>query len=357
MGDPHRTLVLALGREVLPKRRVYLDLKYWIYLRDADIGRPQNPAHQELLARLSRGVAEGELICPLEITVIQELMKQGDPERRLATARVMDNLSGGVCLAPMRERMMAEVLRFLRSRGGEGGDLHEAREMIWTKVAFAAGAVRPFVPGLNEDQLASLDAQFTQAMWGMSLEYMLRNLDASVPFPRLRTDRIAQWVNAGNAAHAGELQSLRTTYEAELRGVFDLHSDLLKEAMLHLFVQSTGAKPSTADQSGDERLPDLPLFFWNACRLKRLGPELPSFHILAMLYARVRWDRDRRFKANDVEDFFHAAAALPYCNVLLTEHSLSTLLTSGTPSLATEFGASVAAKERDALRILGPARA
>ena len=31
---------IEIGREVLPKTRVYLDIKYWIYLRDAARGQP-----------------------------------------------------------------------------------------------------------------------------------------------------------------------------------------------------------------------------------------------------------------------------------------------------------------------------
>lgn len=351
MRDPYRDLILSLGREVRERHRIYLDLKYWIYLRDASIGCPQVPSHVDLLERLSRGVADGALICPLEVTGLLELMKQRDPERRLATVRVMDRLSLGVCLTPPRERMMAEILRFLRSRSTPSADLHDVRELVWTKVAFMMGATRPVLPGLSAAESIELDDFFTRRMWRLSLEEILQSANPADPFPAIPTERIAARVNAGNQAHADELHSLRSVYETELRGVFDVNADLLEEAMIHLFESSTGRTPTPEERIATMQSRDLPAFFWNVCRLARLESELPSFHVLATLYARVRWDRQRRFKANDVEDFLHAAAAVPYCDIFLTEQSLAVMLTSGRPSLATEFGLTVAAREHDALRL------
>lgn len=39
----------GVAREALTKKRVYLDLKYWIFLRDAALGMPQKPVRAKLL--------------------------------------------------------------------------------------------------------------------------------------------------------------------------------------------------------------------------------------------------------------------------------------------------------------------
>jgi hypothetical protein len=58
----------------------------------------------------------------------------------------------------------------------------------------------------------------------------------------------------------------------------------------------------------------------------RITTQLPTIRIGAGLHAALRWDRKRKYKANDLFDFRHAEAALPYCDYFLTERSLRHLL-------------------------------
>jgi hypothetical protein len=61
-------------------------------------------------------------------------------------------------------------------------------------------------------------------------------------------------------------------------------------------------------------------------RYNKLTKELPSLWIDAGFHAAFRWDENRKFKANDMPDFRHAVAAIPYCDFFLTEHSLKHLI-------------------------------
>ena len=65
---------------------------------------------------------------------------------------------------------------------------------------------------------------------------------------------------------------------------------------------------------------------YHAFRLNKLTSELPSLRVSAGLHAALRWDKTRKYKRNDLHDFHHAVAAIPYCDYFFTEHSLRQLL-------------------------------
>lgn len=104
---------VALAASVLKRRRVYLDTRYWIFLRDAVAGRAQRREHTELLEILRSGVAAGRFICPLNDSTFFELTRQRDTGLLLAAARLMDELSLGVTIQNGLERVRTEVRDFL----------------------------------------------------------------------------------------------------------------------------------------------------------------------------------------------------------------------------------------------------
>ena len=53
---------------------------------------------------------------------------------------------------------------------------------------------------------------------------------------------------------------------------------------------------------------------------------LPSHRTYAALHAAIRTDDRRDFDGNDLPDLEHAAVAAAYCDLFLTERSLSDLL-------------------------------
>src|ERR1700738_3063412 len=86
-----------LGKAIAGRKLVYLDLKYWIFLCDAYMGRARNAVH-EILRRLLALVRPGQCLCPFSFPIFDELMKQDDPVTRQATAQVIDALSRSICI-------------------------------------------------------------------------------------------------------------------------------------------------------------------------------------------------------------------------------------------------------------------
>lgn len=74
--NAHRRRRLAeLWRMVEPRKRIYLDTRYRVFLRDAVMGRAKRPVQDDLLAVLQRIVASGTAICPLSDSAVSELHK------------------------------------------------------------------------------------------------------------------------------------------------------------------------------------------------------------------------------------------------------------------------------------------
>ena len=54
-----RARQIELGQSLANRKRIYLDARFWIILRDAALGSRNDPAAQKLLDYLRRGVASG----------------------------------------------------------------------------------------------------------------------------------------------------------------------------------------------------------------------------------------------------------------------------------------------------------
>ena len=90
-------------------------------------------------------------------------------------------------------------------------------------------------------------------------------------------------------------------------------------------------------------------FLANAVRLGKAGQALPQAQIEAGVHAIIRWHRTRPFSEQDFVDMHHATAALPYCDIFLTERVLGTALSRAPLNLANHFGVQVIWHEEEAL--------
>ena len=99
-----------LARFVTQRKPVYLDMNFWIWIRNpSETKKPA--AAQRLLALLRDGVKDARFLCPVSYAVFLELMKQ-PPERRLTQARIMDELSQGIGIRNRFDTAEIEYLQF-----------------------------------------------------------------------------------------------------------------------------------------------------------------------------------------------------------------------------------------------------
>jgi hypothetical protein len=130
-------------------------------------------------------------------------------------------------------------------------------------------------------------------------------------------------------------KSYQATYWSEVRGSLDAYMDVLGEIGLYLFERAGGDPSRVPREQVHESASRLRELFYHGAKKFGLKAPVPSIHVGVTLYSRMQWDRKRPYKGNDVFDFAHAGAALPYCDAFATEKPLAALLDSS--GLSSEY--------------------
>lgn len=306
-----RTKRAELGTAVTSLQRIYLDVRFWIMLRDVVLGRCQEEVFKDLLIFLRGAVANGRAICPISEAVLMELLKQSNPVTRDATARLIDDLSLGVALVPFDERICQELCHFAFEKHGVE-NLLPLDNLVWTKQAYVLGQAHPYNTGLSATDELAMQKSICDEMWTTSLMEMLS--DAVPPASEYDWDSLARRLNASSAENRENVKSFAQTFRAEFEGGFSLFKNQFVEMLKQAAERSDMPfAPMSSTES-------------EAKRFAKFSRAIPTLHIASSCHAAVRWDQKRNLTGNDLFDFHHAEAALAYCDVFLTERALASML-------------------------------
>lgn len=329
----------GLWASVRGRKRVYLDTRFWIFLRDAELGRPKHDSHVLLLQTLRELVQSGQMICPLSDGSLLEVLHQSDGTTRIATARLMDELSTGAAIQNAQDRLQTEFFFLLAQPVGAA--LSPPVESVWFKPAYTLGLIHPEAEGFDQAEQRALAKGFFDLMWSMSLEELL------VETPEL-PDEIYQGfretaadLTAASRRYAYEVRDWRGLYGDEVRGFIDVHADDIQAVLLANYKKAHPAKPLPSSDELSQSSRETANFLSNLIIMGKAGNALPRAQVEAGVHAIVRWHRTRPFSAQDFVDIHHATAALPYCHLFLTERFLGTALSKPPLDLARQFGVEV----------------
>lgn len=321
-----RARQIELGRSLTSRRKIYLDMRFWIIARDTALGIRTEPAARKLLHHLRRGVANGRLICPISASMFIELMKQPySPGRRIGTAQLIDELSLGISMIPSRIVMGTEIHSFLLRAKGDT-ELYPMQELIWTKVAYVLGDIYPSLAEFSAAEELTIQKSYFDYLWAHSLSDMVKTMGDNIP-PADGFAELSRETNENNAEHRNELRSFAQTYDIELRGAIEIAGDVAADAV-HQLAEKEARRELRA--TPEERANSVNMcrnLLYHAFKKPQTKDALRCLHIGTSLHAAMRWDKDRKFKPNDYYDFEHATAALGYCDSFLTEGPLHDLVT------------------------------
>jgi hypothetical protein len=342
---------VALAREIAPRAKIYLDLRFWILVREAAAGNGA-PADIAILEALRRGVRVGVLLCPISESIVMELMKQANTaSRRQATAALIDELSLGVCIVPIDVRAKTEIAQFWHALSGSS-ELYPISELIWSRLAYAFGYLHPRIAELTAEQELAFQKYFLDTMWDKTLTEIVMTIgDAGWP-QRDDFERLARDLNQGNADHLGDIRDFRQTYQIELRGVIDLYGDVAADVVCDMAVAKNVVSPRRGSPEWQATANACKNLLFAGFAQARTRTALRTVHIQTCLHADLRLNKRRKFAANDFYDFNHAAAALGYCDAFFTEGPLCAMVTAKHFALDTLYGCRVTADVGEALHIL-----
>lgn len=329
---------MQLGVEIASKYKIYLDLRFWIFLREVELVRNNNQELGQLLSRLKHLVDNGVVICPISESIFVELMKQSDSETRLATAKLIDRLSLGVTLIVFPERINQELCHGIYLQAG-AVDLTPLDTLAWTKMSYIIGETHPYQTPFEAPEELVIQKSFFDHMWDIPLTEMIEHIDFE-SWPQPEWQKTADRLNSGNKQHTHEIRSYKQAYRIEFEGGLSL----FKKEMLRIFKEADDAglkdfEKNSKNLSENERF-------------SKFSKSVRTLHIGACCYAAVRWDKKRQLTGNDLLDFHHAEAAMGYCNLFLTEKPLKTLVSQNHLGLMRDFPCAVKSTVSGALEVL-----
>jgi hypothetical protein len=302
-------------------RIIYLDTNYWVRLRDAELGCGSNSATL-LLQMLRAMVRSREVVCVSHFNSLLELGKQEETSLRV-TARLLDELTEGISIAPMADLWTRDCGMFISAKLEI-----ETQQMlpIWTKVgqihqhALPEEMPGPITKAGREAVLkamvdlfwnATFDDVFGQFSWGTK-DTLNADIDPEV-IARVEERKVKQQV-AGQSLERVRLREFSQFVNEYLRPIFAEH--LLAWNAQHGFPTGLVSVMHQLQSVVDAAVNDF--------TDRKLGNLLPSAAIHVDLYALYETGNpNRRLTTNDWADWNHAAAALPHCDVFMTEKHLA----------------------------------
>jgi hypothetical protein len=300
--------------------KVYLDLKDWVALTKARLGRPEFPHDQAAYEALRAATASGQVIVLLSGITYQELSRIGSMRQRTDLADVIAEISGFATITGRSVATRHQVLTALAAR--YGGPEPAPIRPLGIGINFAAGDRRRLVlsgqgdapPGLPPEVMREIETS-GRAM----LEYMM----ARGPEP-------------------GDLPALRA-YGYRPEAVVQVEQDRLqREERLAAMLRDGTASPGRLGNLVHARY-----LFWELDSHLRAGLEhygidgddffsrgkewlsgflddIPAAAITMTLTEKGFRNADKAWKGNDLRDADAMSAAIPYCDVVLTDKYAAT---------------------------------
>jgi hypothetical protein len=302
-------------------RLIYLDTNYWVWLRQAELGCGSTDA-ESLLQTLREMVRSREAICVSHLNSFLELGKQKETSLRV-TACLLDELTEGIAIAPIFDLREWDCGQYISVKLGI-----QIQEGLfnWTKIGQihkhalpdelpgpVTRAGREVVIKATIDALwnATFEDVFSQFSWATKHK-LNPDIDPEI-IARVEDWRLKQQAE-GQSRERVRVSEFSQFVNKHLRSIFT--HQLWTWNIQHQFPDGLYGFMHQLQTVMDAAVNDF--------KDRSLGKLLPSAAIPVELYTLYETGNpNKRLTTNDWADWNHAAAALPHCDVLLTEHHLA----------------------------------
>lgn len=326
---------------------VYLDLNHWIALAKARVGHPDGARFTACLDLLVKAVDSGKLILPLGLTHYTEVANITDVRQRADVANAMAELSGFTTLAARKHRLRCEVAQALHQRLGR--PLFPARlKRFGRGIAFAwgvsdgpAGRVVPLRSRSrtkSTPHLAELEFRLNQAaeyllLRGPSPEDLARMADYDL--------RAVQAIAEARAAREQELFALLQTDPARKRRLEDI---------AHARGLYWELGPQLPELLAPAGLSVESFFCKGKDWITSFLDGIPALAVRTSLVMQTNKNGTRAWTRNDIYDIDALEAAVPYCDVVVTERYACRVMNQS--GLADRFSTKVIRRLDDLVPVL-----
>jgi hypothetical protein len=307
---------VALHQHIRAKRReralnakafklVYLDTNAWKCFADFKLGKTElTPQMQYFAAMVERAAASELFAFPIGAPTLLELDAMTDGTTRDSLCQVVDQLSRGMCILPLSERLDTE-LRQIKTNS------YPAQE-DWEH--FLCSPVE--LLGIPHVQAHEAWPIMDKLAFDKAFYDALSELPFSVLLEVGRDELEGKWdnfrgideLNAHKVEQQALAENLNTAIAFELRDV------------IRTWFNDEGITLSIEDLSC------YAIVAMNHWRDNENTKSLPTLRILGSTHGLMRFDPQRKYKQGDLNDFIIAASALPIASAFFTDRKLKNLL-------------------------------
>ena len=161
-----------LNAWVCARKSVYLDMKYWIWLREPE--RSPFPAETKALRMaLAHGVQTGRLFCPVSYPAFVELMRINPIGLRLRQAELMDELCASVAIRNGFDMAEIEFCEFFGRNLPALQAIPYRVESVWCPVGQMVVEKYPYHDAMPADVMERCRKVMLDVMWEKRMEIML----------------------------------------------------------------------------------------------------------------------------------------------------------------------------------------
>lgn len=318
--------ILQLSNELKDKILVYLDLNFWILLRDCYNGKSKSDKGLVFFNKLKSLVESGRLLCPINHSIFIELLKQNDLESRINTARIIDIFSNATSMIFEINRENYELQYYVRKKLLNDEYISPVFSKVWTKMPYVMGQYIPENDSIDKSTLEQIQIEFFNYLWDLKLESMIEVINIGGNIPPSSFEKTADNINYGKSLFNNLHKSINSLFKTELKGGLSVYQEQFEKFLIWFNSTYPKLNSKLKKEIGIDSAEKLSEKIESDILKNQIDLYLPNIYINTCLYTAVRWDSKRNFKPNDFFDFQHSRAALPYYNYFFTERPLKHLL-------------------------------
>jgi len=211
---------ISLASLLQSRTVIFLDLNYWIRLRDAKLGRPAEKVFIDMLDIARDLVSSDICVFPITDSVFHEVRKQSG-DRLKETLNLIDELSQGVCIHNRSTRVDCEILDFLQP----SGDKVTAKEFLWTRPYFLFINKMPRDTPFDQDTEIRIQQRYADDMWKKGFADLIDELSNIEGFAGAIFEDKSDILNEGKAINTDEYNNFHELFMNEVAGTIDTVKD------------------------------------------------------------------------------------------------------------------------------------
>jgi hypothetical protein len=305
----------VLGRSMDRQAKIYLDTLVWVRLRETVLGKGE-PEEEALLECLRKIVRQRKGVCVSHFHSLMEVGRQTEASLRV-TAGLLQELTEGVVLVSPDELRAWECAQFVHEVVGCPAPPSYEK---WTKVGFShrSSLPRELLPANVPKRVAERTMKMaTDHFWNANFDEVFEafswDTKSKLAFD-IDTDVIAKLedIRKSNRANGRTFRDDRTPAFVEC----------INMQLLPLF-EDVLAQHGCLDQPNLLRVLEAASVGFHK---NELGSHLGLSRLMVELYVHMV-TADKPLASSDYVDWAHAGAALPNCDVFITERYLAHQLT------------------------------